>query len=336
VSRGIRLFAVPICVGEEAAGSISIGYGDPPGDPEKLAELATVYGVSAQDLRRHAEAFDTRPPFIIEWAKQRSPHLAKFIGEIVARKQTEQAVHLSEEKFRALFDYAKDAIFIHDLEGRILEANREACECLGYSRDEFLKMSPLDVDIPEQAVLFPERIEALRRQGHLLFETVHRRRDGTTVPVEVSVRLFESAGKQLSLAVCRDITKRKQAEAALRESEKRFSVFMEHLPTGVFIKDHTGRLLFANRFLNELFGWRDHIGKTTAQLLPPEVAERMIADDRKALTEGPMVLQERVADTHGREYFFETYKFPIEVEGSDALLGASRWTSPSASGPRMR
>ena len=316
---GIRLFTVPICAGEETVGSISIGYGDPPGNPAKLSELAAAYGVSGEDLRHRAEAYDTRPPFIIDWAKKQLLHLARFIGEIVERKQAEQVLRQSEEKFRALFNFARDAVFIHDLEGRLLEANQGACERLGYSHDELLKMSPLEIDTTEQAI-YLERMETLHRQGHLLFETVNRRRDGTMFPVEVSLQLFELAGKQMSLAVCRDITERKRAEAALVQSEKRFSVFMEHLPAAVFIKDQRGQLLFANRYLKELFGWWDCIGKTTEELVPPEVAKRMVANDRKALSEGPMVLQERITDIHGAEHFFDTYKFPIEIEGSPAML----------------
>jgi PAS domain S-box-containing protein len=318
---GIRVFAVPICAGNEIFGGISVGYGDPPRNPAKLNELATLYGVSESDLRRRAEACDTRPAFIIETARKHVLSAARVIGEIVERKQAEQALRKSEEKFRALFDFAKDAVFILDLEGRILETNREACERLGYGEEEFLKMSAGDVDSPEQAAFFSERMETLLRQGHHLFESVHQRRDGTPIPVEISARVFESAGKRLLFSTCRDITERKQAESALAEGEKRFSVFMEHLPAGVFIKDQTGRVLFANRYLKELFDWQDCVGKTTEELVPPEVAERMIADDLKVLTEGPMVIQERLVDSHGAEHFFDTYKFPIDPGRSPALLG---------------
>lgn len=318
---GIRLFTVPILAGRAVVGGISVGYGDPPRDPERLTELALLHGLHVDDLRRHAEAYDTRPVFIIETAKRQILSAARVIGEIVERRQAEGALRKSEAKFRALFDFAKDAIFILDPEGRILEANREACERLGYSHDEFLKMSAMDVDSSDHAELVPERIEKLLRQGHHLFESVHRRRDGTLLPVEISARMFESEGKPLIFAVCRDITERKKAESALAESEKRFSVFMEYFPAGVFIKDQAGRMLFANRYLKELFDWKDCVGKTTEELLPLEVARRMTADDRKALTEGPRVIHERVMDQHGVERFFDTFKFPIEVEGSPALLG---------------
>lgn len=442
---GIRIFAVPIRAGEETVGSITVGYGDPPRDSAKLKELASDYDVKVKDLLQQAGAYDTRPRFITELARKRVLSSARIIGEIVARKQAERALRQSEEKFRALFDNAMDAIVLHDLEGHTIELNREAYERLGYTREEILKMTPDEIDA--RAGNLPELIESLRTEGRHLFESVHRRRDGTEIPVEVSVRFFELAGKQLVLGVSRDIserkraeadlrrsedklrslvetisdwvweidqtgvyiyasprirdllgyepeevlgkaffdfmvpgerervarifheaaqqraplngienmkihksgkrvdletssvpmidadgnllgycgidrdiTERKRAEAALAESEKRFSLFMEHLPASVFIKDQTGHFIFANRYLEELFGCREFIGKTTEELVPQELAERMIADDRKALTDGPMVVQERITDIRGAAHFFDTYKFPIEIEGSPPLL----------------
>ncbi len=318
---GIRVFAAPICTSKGVVGGISVGYGDPPRDPAILNEVATIYGVSAGDLRQQAEARNMRPPFIIETAKKHILSAARVIGEIVERHQKEQSLRKREEKFRAFFEFANDAVFILDLEGRILMVNREACERLNYTHEEFLKMGVVDVDTADQAALLPERIRILQTQGHHLFETVHRKRDGTLVPVEISARLFETAGKQLVFAACRDITERKKAESALAESEKRFSVFMEHLPAAVFIKDQAGRLLFANPYLKDLLGWQECVGKTTEELVPQEVAKLMIADDLKALTEGPLVTQERITDVHGAERFFDTYKFPIEGEGVPTLLG---------------
>ncbi|MHC1725782.1 MAG: PAS domain S-box protein [Syntrophobacteraceae bacterium] len=119
----------------------------------------------------------------------------------------------------------------------------------------------------------------------------------------------------------KDRAERKRAEEALAKSEKRFSVFMEHLPVGAFIKDQTGRLLFVNRYLEEFFGWRECVGKTNEELMLHGAAERMIADERRVLAEGPVVLQERITDILGAEHFFDTYRFPIMVEGSPALLG---------------
>jgi len=84
---GLRLYAVPIRAGEEMVGSINFGYGNPPSDPEKLRELAQQYQVSEAELRRHAGAYESRPPFIIELAKERIAASARLIGEIVGRRR---------------------------------------------------------------------------------------------------------------------------------------------------------------------------------------------------------------------------------------------------------
>jgi len=108
---GMRLFSAPICAGKEPAGSITIGYGDPLHDPAKRSELAAAFGVRVDELCRQSESHEVRPPFVVDWAKQQLLHLARLMGEIVERKQAERALRRNEEKFRALFDYAKDAVF---------------------------------------------------------------------------------------------------------------------------------------------------------------------------------------------------------------------------------
>jgi signal transduction histidine kinase len=98
---GIRLYAVPIRAGMEIVGSINFGYGDPPRNTEKLREVAASFSVSEEELRQHSEAYESRPPFIIDLAKNRLVATARFIGEIVVRKRTEEELaryrgHLEE------------------------------------------------------------------------------------------------------------------------------------------------------------------------------------------------------------------------------------------------
>jgi len=138
--------------------------------------------------------------------------------DITARKRAEQALRASEEKFRTLFDNAGDAIFIHDTEGRFLEANRAACQRLGYSREELLQMTPADIDSPTFTSLIPERLRQLQREGRAIFETAHVSRDGREIPIEISAQLVEFAGQPAVLSIARDISERKEAEEALRNA----------------------------------------------------------------------------------------------------------------------
>jgi PAS domain S-box-containing protein len=120
----------------------------------------------------------------------------------------------------------------------------------------------------------------------------------------------------------KDIGSRKHTETALSESEQLFSVFMANLPVAAFIKDQNGRMLFANHFVQDTFGWREWEGKSTGELFPVELARQMAEADCKALAQGLLVVQETILDTRGRERIFETYRFPIGVEGKGIMLGA--------------
>ena len=143
--------------------------------------------------------------------------------ESVGRKRAEEALLESEKRFRTLFDYAGDAIGIHDLDGHFLEVNQELCKRLGYSLEEMLQMTAMDIDTSEYSAILSERIEELHRRGHAIFETAHTRRDGSIIPTEVSSRIIEFAGKPAVLSIGRDITERKSAE----EERKKFEAQLQ-------------------------------------------------------------------------------------------------------------
>jgi PAS domain S-box-containing protein len=132
--------------------------------------------------------------------------------DITERHQTEVALRESDKRYRLLFDNAADAIGVHDLSGKFFDVNQALCERLGYSRAELLQMTPMDIDSPADAALVPERIQEVVGNGRAIFETKHRRRDGTLIPVEVNCRLIEFRGQQAVFSIARDITERKQAE----------------------------------------------------------------------------------------------------------------------------
>jgi len=105
-----------------------------------------------------------------------------------------------------------DAIFIHDLKWRFLEADQTVCEWLGYSREELLGKTVLEVQAPEALVLLSRRMEELRQNGHIVAESALVLRDGRTIPVQISSRMIEYAGRPAVLSVVRNITERKQME----------------------------------------------------------------------------------------------------------------------------
>gem|GEM_PF-547664 len=120
----------------------------------------------------------------------------------------------SEERFRALVDQAQDAIFVHGPTGRFLLVNQRACEVLGYTREELLGMTVPDVDPDFQMRDDPTAIWGALPQT---FETRHKKKDGSTFPVEVRLCRITYANQHVLHAAARDITARKEAERAIQE-----------------------------------------------------------------------------------------------------------------------
>lgn len=133
------------------------------------------------------------------------------------RIKAEKALRESEKKFRTLFDSTNDAIYLHDMAGNILEVNQLACERMGYSRDEFLKMKQMDIDATLAGKYLFKMIKELGKLKSNIFETVHITKSGKQLPVELSSRIIKYEGKNAVLTIARDITERKRIEQALKE-----------------------------------------------------------------------------------------------------------------------
>jgi PAS domain S-box-containing protein len=123
-----------------------------------------------------------------------------------------KALQQSTHRYKTLFEGANDAIFLFDFEDRIRDANQVACERLGYSHVQLLNMSPLDISSPEEAELWPKRLEKLRKIGHIIYETVYRAKNGSLIPIEISSRIIEFDEEPSILTIARDISDRKEAE----------------------------------------------------------------------------------------------------------------------------
>lgn len=143
-----------------------------------------------------------------------------LLAGAIERRRATDGLRESEERFRMLFDSATDGIFILGLDGAILDLNRTAHERLGYAKEELLALPITHIDLPEDASLVPERIGATLRDGIAVFESTHRRRDGSAMPVEVNARVIEYRGQKAFLSVARDISERKAAEADLRRAKE--------------------------------------------------------------------------------------------------------------------
>ena len=147
-----------------------------------------------------------------------------ILDGISDRKQAEEALRLSEERFRLFLKNANDAVYVHEVtpDGtrKIIEVNDQACTMLGYRREELLSMAITDIEVPEQKKNMPAIVRALAETGRTLFETEHVSKDGHRIPVEVSARRLELRGDPILLSVVRDISERKRLEAEHRKLQR--------------------------------------------------------------------------------------------------------------------
>jgi PAS domain S-box-containing protein len=118
-----------------------------------------------------------------------------------------------------------------------------------------------------------------------------------------------------------DITNRKQSEMALLESEQRFSSFMDHLPAVVFLKDHEGRTLFVNKYMDMAFGASQWIGKTMLEVFPGELGKKIVTDDINSIQMGYQRIEESMYQLDGQLHEYETQKFTISRNEREPLLG---------------
>lgn len=138
------------------------------------------------------------------------------LWRIIDHKRTEKALLESEERFRQLFNNASDAIYLHAFTqegpGNFFEVNDAACEMLGYTREELLRLQVTDINTPESNAMIPRLFPLIFENMHIRFECTHNRKDGGVVPVEASVHLFSLLDKPVVLSVSRDISERKHDE----------------------------------------------------------------------------------------------------------------------------
>ncbi|MCP3459406.1 PAS domain S-box protein [Bradyrhizobium sp. CCGUVB23] len=138
---------------------------------------------------------------------------------ITERKRAEQALRESEARYRTFVDHATDTFMLHDEDGRVLDVNRNACESLGYSRDELIGAVPFFFNLDMDEASWRVNRERLKAGGIATLESRYRRTDGTVFPVEVRMREFCEGGQRQIICLSRDITERKRAAETFREMQ---------------------------------------------------------------------------------------------------------------------
>jgi PAS domain S-box-containing protein len=140
--------------------------------------------------------------------------------DITDRKQAEEELRLRDELQRTILQTTADGYWLVDHEGRLTDVNEAGCRLTGYTRNELLGMAISDIDAVETPAETAARMERIIKNGSEIFETWHRRKDGTIIPVEISVTRIDT-GQHHLVCFCRDLTERKQSEEQLRAAHAR-------------------------------------------------------------------------------------------------------------------
>ncbi len=242
----------------------------------------------------------------------------------LAPKRSEETLQRSAERFRRLFEQASDAFFVHDFNnGRIVDANESACKHLGYTRHELLELSVSDIEVSHTPEAINEICGRVETDGPVLLEGIHRRKDGSTFPVEVSLGMLQDENPPLLLAIVRDTTERKKAKEALRESENRFRLFMNRFPGVAFINDPGKFMIYVNSVMSNFYGLKPEeiIGLKFEEYITPDFLIKMNEQDRIVISENRFLeIEETVQGVSGpREWW--VCKFPIHQQNKPTLVG---------------
>jgi PAS domain S-box-containing protein len=206
-------------------------------------------------------------------------------ADVTARKQSEEMLELT----MLSVEHASDAIFWLDRDGGFIHANEQACRSLGYTREELLRLHLWDVapEVTESnwhGSAPGTQITGTQSSGTLQSETQHRRKDGSTFPVEVSARSITFGGRVYGFAFVRDISGRRRAEEALRQSEERLRQAIRVSGIGIFDRDHRADTIYWSPELRDMFGWTAGASKTVdafIEVIHPDDRENVLAAIRR-------------------------------------------------------
>ncbi|MBI5818185.1 MAG: PAS domain S-box protein [Verrucomicrobia bacterium] len=191
------------------------------------------------------------------------------------------------DRLALLMHHANDIVVMADADWRIVEANDRALETYGYTPAEIRQIKIFDLRAPETRDKFSAQMEAVKTQGSAIFETTHRRKNGSAFLVEISCRVVEIGGDRYYLAITRDITERKRIETALRAVEARYRSLFQNMLNGfaycrmVQEKDRPSDFVYVavNSAFERLTGLKEVVGRRVSEIIPgiqekdPEIFE---------------------------------------------------------------
>ena len=241
-----------------------------------------------------------------------------FVRDVTERKGIEDRL----QRTQYAVDHAADQIFVIGPSGYFLDVNDSACRRLGYTKQELLTLSVMNIDSDCSLELWNKVwAEFIEKKGMRL-ERYHRSKTGELYPVEVLANYICHQGQDLSYAIVRDVTERREAEDKIRESELRYKLLTDATFDGVALHDE-GVLLEVNPGLEQMFGYGpgELIGRSILELVADESRDLVVANMRDGVS-GPYEVMGRRKD--GSTFPGEVVVRPHVYRGRQVRLVAGR------------
>jgi len=249
-----------------------------------------------------------------------------IVRDIAERKRAEEALRASETRYRLLFENLNDAAFLADAEtGTILETNKQAEVLLGRSRDEIVGMHQTRLHPPGRAEEYRRKFEKHVHAGHTVdFDGEVMRKDGSILAVAISAAVTELEGRRLILGLFHDITERKRAEDALRQSQEEYRVICEESPHGIVIADsETRQLVYANPCMCRLLGYteKELLQLGVADIHPKESLDHVASEfESQARGEKTLAPELPCLRKDGTVFYADVTASPIILDGGQRCL----------------
>ncbi len=245
------------------------------------------------------------------------------------RKQAEEALSMSEERFKKAFDHAAIGKGLVSIQGRWLAVNQSLCRMLGYMEEDLLQKTFQEITFPDDLEVdlrFVQEMLNGRRDSYQM-EKRYVQKQGAVVWASLSVSLVKDKdGSPLYfISEIEDITERKQAVETLQKRQAYLTAIIENQPGLTWLKDAEGRFLEVNHAFAVSCGRQtpeEVVGKTDLDVWPRELAEKYRTDDAKVIQAKRSFMVEEIVQKQGEAIWFETYKTPVvDVHGN--VLGTT-------------
>lgn len=261
-------------------------------------------------------------------------NLEKLVANrtLALEKENRERLRVEEELRRVnsmqeiIMDNMNVLLIVVERTGKVILWNKAAEYITGYSKEEVLGNS----DFPDRYILDEDKtkVSFLSEEIFAGKEVNHEKlniltKEGRAVTLQMYAKLFYAPDGEIGgiVNIGIDITKQEHYQKEMKYSQDMFEVFANQFPGVIFIKDSESKLIFCNKMMLDVFDCEHWIGKTVYDYLPQNTAIRIANDDRRAIEQGHINLEETLPDKNGITRFWQTKKFPITFSNRDTLLG---------------